>query len=87
MRVHGPMSKLTLYAFLDPRSNKLSTVSANWTKNYPKVDNPGLFPNCVHPDCESTAALHGRYNGSNSPLFLVGKSSFCGMHADLTKLK
>ena len=28
------------------------------------------------------AALHGRHNGS----YLVGKSSFCGMHADLMKL-
>ena len=39
MRVHGPMPKLTLHVFLDPRSNKLSTVKANWTKNYPEVDN------------------------------------------------
>ena len=52
VRVHGPMPKLTLYAFLDPRSNKLSTVNANWTKNYPEVDNR-LFPNCEH-HCDSS---------------------------------
>ena len=50
MRVHGPFDgpkvKLTLYAFLGPRSNKLSMVNANWTKNYPEVDN-WSFPNIV----------------------------------------
>ena len=46
VRMHGPMPQLTLHVFLDPRSNKLSTVKANWTNNYPEVDN-WLFPNCV----------------------------------------
>ena len=55
VRVHGPMPKLTQYAFLDPRSNKLSTVNANCTKNYPEVDN-WLFPSCVHHSDSSLLA-------------------------------